>query len=95
MSQLPLPTNVGSSGTSSGLAPRRLAQSSPSVPHTHHVNHSPHSHPLGHSSNSPMLRANHGHSHIHTELDTTSITSSRFDMDWEAKEVLIFKIQSI
>lgn len=36
-----------------------------------------------------MLRANHvhNHNHIHAELDSASISSSHFDIDWEAKEV--------
>lgn len=53
----------------------------------HHVNHS-----HGHIHSSQILRTSggnqHVHSHIHAELDTAShLSSSRFDIDWEAKEV--------
>lgn len=38
-----------------------------------------------------ILRANHihSHNHMHSELDSASISSSHFDIDWEAKEVYI------
>jgi hypothetical protein len=63
--------------------PRRPA---PSPMAGHHVNHS-----HGHIHSSQIHRSsgsNHVHGHIHAELESAShLSSSRFDIDWEAKEV--------
>ena len=78
---------VGCGSGSGELAPRR-----PVAPQPGHGNHSHGNH--SHGPIAQMMRANHVHSHkhIHSELDSSSLSSSRFDIDWEAKEVLLFAL---
>ncbi|XP_046441341.1 coiled-coil domain-containing protein 102A-like [Daphnia pulex] len=79
MSQPPIPSSNGPPGQP---LPRRPA---PSPMAGHHVNHS-----HGHIHSSQIHRSsgsNHVHGHIHAELESAShLSSSRFDIDWEAKE---------
>ncbi len=87
MAQPPLPPSNGSS-----IPPRRPVPQQTGGPHSHgQVNHPQYSHSNhghSHSSNLPLLRtSNHNHGHIHSELDSSSLSSSRFNIDWEAKEV--------